>query len=81
MGMSDFVWGIIIGLVILMFIMPMGSNTEKPKETKAKKKKSASLYYFDDTDSFINEYTDDPAYSYLSCNIYHIEDTDKTYHF
>ena len=75
MEMSDFVWGIIIGVVILMFIMPMRSDTEKPKETRVKKKKNTSF------DSFIDEYTDDPAYSYLSCNIYHIEDIDKAYYF
>ena len=81
MEMGDFVWGIIIGLVILMFIVPIKINSEKTeKEAESVKiKKRSNTRRSDTFVDYLNPYTRKPIYSSLSCNIYHFEGMDDQY--
>ena len=67
--MSDFVWGLIIGVVILLFIMPIGESESEKDESKAEVRKP-----HESEDSTLHEHVNDPRFYYMPCNMYNNDD-------
>ena len=67
--MSDFVWGLIIGFVILLFIMPIGkSEGEENKIEVSKPHRNRS------NESNEEDYVNDSRFYYMPCNMYNSDD-------
>ena len=69
--MSDFVWGLIIGVVILLFIMPIGESESEKDEDESKAEVRKLL---ESEDSTLHEYVNDPRFYHMPCNMYNNDD-------